>query len=178
MIKKRIKYVDYNGVERTEDFWFDLSEAEILERQNSEYLGYDEMLKRMLLSNDGPTIMRTFKEFLLSSYGVKTPDGRQFMKSEEISKSFEQSPAYSIMLMDICYNPEHAIAFINGVVPKNLSEKAKAAKESRNNMLNHDEEVLDMASIEASLAEKEPSDESKEETKPAVVEEFPKTDDQ
>ena len=88
MLKKTMTYTDYNGVRRTEDFWFNLSKAEIMEMEMGTAGGLAEMLQNIVNAQDGPAIIKTFKELVLKAYGEKTPDGKYFRKSPEISEAF------------------------------------------------------------------------------------------
>jgi hypothetical protein len=130
MFKKTIKYTDYNGQEREEEFYFNLSKAEVIEMEVGEAGGYGEMLKRVVAAKDGALIMKTFKELILKSYGIKSPDGKQFMKSEEISRAFEQSEAYSEMFVEICTNTEAAIEFVSRVLPVSEEARVEATKKA------------------------------------------------
>lgn len=129
MFKKTITYTDYNDVERTETFYFNLNEAEILEMEASENGGYAEMLKSVVDSKDSKQIMQLFKTLLLKSYGIKTPDGKGFMKSKEIVDEFEHSAAYSKIFMDLCTNAEEASRFVQFVLPLK-PEQREAIKDS------------------------------------------------
>lgn len=128
MYKKTIKYTDYNGVEREEDFYFHLNRAEIIEMEASESGGYAEMLKRIVMSHDGPTIMKNFKIFILKSYGEKSPDGKYFDKSEEISRRFEHTEAYSVLFTELCTDANKAIEFINNILPFDKDQKKQFEK--------------------------------------------------
>lgn len=119
MLKKTITYTDFNGTERTEDHYFNLTKAEVVEMEMGVNGGYSEMIQRIVNAQDAPTIMKTFKEFIRKSYGVKSDDGRRFIKSEEISDSFMQTEAYSTLFMELCTNAEAAAAFVSGILPKN-----------------------------------------------------------
>ena len=117
MIKETITYTDLYGVERTEDFYFDLSKPEIIKMQASAKGGYDVQLKSIAASPNGALIMEFFENFIKSAYGEKSDDGRRFMKSEEISKAFSQTEAYSILFMELATDADAASAFVNGIVP-------------------------------------------------------------
>lgn len=117
MFKKTITYTDFNGTERTEDFYFNLTKAEVVQLQNSKDGGYAEMLQRIVKAKDGQAIMDMFKDFIFRSYGIKSEDGRRFEKSPEISRAFEQTEAYSELFMELCTNAEAGAAFINGILP-------------------------------------------------------------
>jgi len=122
MIKKTITYVDYNGNERTEDHYFDLSKAEIMEMQLSVNGGFDVMLKSIIDAKDIPAISKLFKEIIFKSYGKKSADGIRFEKSEEISRAFSQTGAYSELYMELCTDSKAAAEFINGIIPKGLAK--------------------------------------------------------
>lgn len=118
MLKKTIKYTDYNNVERTEDFYFNLTKAEITELQYGVYGGLQEQLKRIIDTNDHPAIIREFKSLILKAYGEKSADGKRFIKSEEISNGFAQTEAYSILFMELATDAKAASDFVNGIVPQ------------------------------------------------------------
>ena len=121
MLKKTITYEDFNGVERKEDFYFNLSKAEIMEMQFGTVGGLDVMLKKIIDAKDVKSIMDTFKMLILKAYGIKSDDGRRFIKSEEISKEFEQTEAYSILYMDLASDDNAAAEFVNGIIPKDVA---------------------------------------------------------
>lgn len=122
MLKKTVKYVDYNGVERTENFYFNMTKAEITEMELSVEGGFSKMLQELVASKDNVKIVQLFKEIVLKAYGEKSPDGRRFVKSKELSEAFAQTEAYSEIFMELALNEEAAAAFINGIMPANLDE--------------------------------------------------------
>ena len=117
MLKKTITYKDYNGVERTEDFMFNLTKEEILEMQLTKDGGMDAAIKKIVDAKDAPEIMRVFKDLILKSYGIVSDDGRRFIKSKEISDSFAQTEAFSMLFMELATDTDAASAFVNGIVP-------------------------------------------------------------
>ena len=124
MLKKIITYTDYNGVEKTEDFYFNLSKAEIMEMELSTYGGLAEMIKRIIDAQDGPAIIKVFKELILKAYGVKSPDGKRFIKSEELFTEFSQTEAYSNLFMELSTDADAASEFIKGIMPVEIPENA------------------------------------------------------
>ena len=122
MLKKTITYTDYNGVEKTEDFYFNLSKAEIMEMELSTYGGLAEMIKRIIDAQDGPAIIKVFKELILKAYGVKSPDGKRFIKSEELFTEFSQTEAYSNLFMELSTDADAASEFIKGIMPVEIPE--------------------------------------------------------
>ena len=117
MLKKTITYTDYNGVTRTEDFYFNLTKAEIMEMQLSTNGGLDVMIKKIIDSQDAPSIIKIFKELILKAYGEKSDDGKRFVKSKEISEGFAQTEAYSQLFMELATDTDAASKFVNGIVP-------------------------------------------------------------
>lgn len=126
MLKKTITYVDYNGSERTEDFYFNLTKAEVMEMEMSTTGGLAEAIKKIVAAQDAPAIIKIFKDLVLKAYGEKSPDGKRFVKSDEISTAFAQTEAYSILFMELATDADAAAKFINGIVPADVA--AEAAK--------------------------------------------------
>lgn len=125
MLKKTITYTDYNGVERTEDFYFNLSKAEILEMELTVSGGYSAMIQKIIDAQDFPTILALWKELVIKAYGVKSADGKQFIKNDEVREAFTQCEAYSILFMSLALDADEAGRFVNGIMPNNWdSEKA------------------------------------------------------
>ena len=130
MIKKTITYSDYNGVERTEDFYFNLTRAEITKMELSIKGGLAEMIKRIVDAQDTPAIIEVFEDLIKRSYGVKTADGRGFVKKSEDLESFMATEAYSQLFMELATDADAAAAFVNGIVPADMAKQAaiEAAK--------------------------------------------------
>lgn len=124
MLKKTITYTDYDGNERTETFYFNLSKAELLEMECSTDGGYADSMKRIIDAQDIPGITREFKRMILKAYGEKSPDGRRFIKSPELSKAFEETEAYSEMFMEFFQDVEKAVDFFKGIIPKDFLDAA------------------------------------------------------
>lgn len=120
MLKKTVTYTDYNGVERTEDFYFNLSKAEVTEMELSVDGGLAQMLENIVNSKDNKEIVRMFKELVLKAYGEKSADGRRFIKNKELSDAFSQTEAYSEIFMELALNEQAAADFVNGILPKSL----------------------------------------------------------
>ena len=126
MLKKTITYHDYNGVEYTQDFYFNLSKAEIMEMELGTTGGLAEMIQKIVAAQDAPSIIKVFKDLILKSYGEKSADGKRFIKSDEISTAFSQTEAYSELFMELATNAEAAAAFVNGIVPAEMAKEAAA----------------------------------------------------
>lgn len=122
MLKKIIKYTDYNDVEREEPFYFNLTKAELAEMDLLTEGGLENRIKKIIAAKDIAEVSRLFKEIILKSYGVKSDDGKRFIKKPEITEDFTFTEAYSNLYMELASDEEAAIAFINGIIPKDLSE--------------------------------------------------------
>lgn len=133
MYKETVKYIDYNGVERTEDVYFNLSKAELMEMQLSTAGGFDTMINKLIKAQDQPTLVKVFKDIILRSYGVPSPDGRRFVKTKELAEEFTQTEAYSDLYMKFITDSEAAAKFINGIMPKSLIEQM--SKQANSHMM-------------------------------------------
>lgn len=127
MIKKTIKYTDYNGVERTEDYYFNLNKAEVIEMEVSVEGGYSELIDRIIKTNDNREIVNVLKTIILKSYGEKSIDGKRFMKVDEngnpLYRKFEDTEAFVELYMELANNAKEAAEFINAVIPNMGNDK-------------------------------------------------------
>ena len=126
MLKKTITYTDYDGVERTEDFFFNLSKAEVAEMELGTAGGMQKLIERILNTQDTKGLIELFKDLILRSYGEKSADGRRFIKSKELSTAFSQTEAYSELFMELATDAEKAAEFVNGITPMVPADKATA----------------------------------------------------
>ena len=122
MYAKEITYNDYNGVERKETFLFDLSEAEILEMELSTVGGFEQYVNKIINAQDTPQLVKLFKELILKAYGVKSDDGRRFIKNDKLREEFSQTPAYSKLFMELATDAQAAAEFVNKIVPESMSD--------------------------------------------------------
>ena len=123
MLKKPIKYTDYNGVERSEDFYFNLSKAELMEMEMSTAGGLAEMITKIVAAQDQPAIIKLFKELILKAYGEKSADGKRFIKSDELAAAFSQTEAYSELFMELSTDSDKAAEFVNKIIPADLAKE-------------------------------------------------------
>lgn len=126
MLKKTITYEDFDGNKRTEDFYFNLSKAEVLEMEMGISGGMTQMLNKIIAAQDGGRVIKTFKDIILKAYGEKSPDGKRFIKSEEISTAFSQTEAYSQLFMELATNADAAATFMNNIIPVDTTKPAMA----------------------------------------------------
>lgn len=136
MLKKKIKYTDYNGNEREEEFLFNLTKAELMEMEMGTAGGLAEMIKSLIASQNAPEIIKIFKEILNKSYGEKSADGKRFMKTDEKGNplyiGFSQTEAYSNLFTELATDSKAAAEFVNGIIPKDLEitdEQRKAIEQ-------------------------------------------------
>ena len=122
MLKKTITYTDYNGEERTEDFYFNMTKAEVTRMELSIDGGLSEEISRITKAKDVPAIMRIFEDLILRSYGVKSPDGKRFIKSQQLAEEFTQTEAYSELFMELATNAKAAAEFVNGIMPQEVKQ--------------------------------------------------------
>lgn len=134
MIKKTVTYKDLNGKERTETFYFHYFESEIMDMEMSEEGGLAERIQRIIDAKDQASLLKVIKKFVVDAYGIKSDDGRRFIKSQEVKDAFVECPAYSKIYMELLTNDELAAEFVNKVVPEDMAEQLAAlvAKKSAN----------------------------------------------
>lgn len=127
MLKKNITYTDYNGTERKEDFYFNLSKAEVMEMELSTVGGLAGYIQKIIDTQDQPALIKIFKDLVLRAYGEKSMDGKRFIKSDELSTAFSQTEAYSQIFMELATDAKKASEFVNGIVPADLAKEAEKA---------------------------------------------------
>lgn len=126
MLKKTVTYTDYNGTERTEDFYFNLTKAEMMEMEMGTTGGFTEMIQRIVAAQDTAAIIKIFKDLVLKAYGEKSADGKRFIKSDEIATAFSQTEAYSIVFMELATDADAAAKFVNGIIPADIASQVDA----------------------------------------------------
>lgn len=138
MISKNIKYVDYNGVEREETFLFNLSKAELMEMEMGTTGGLAETIKKIIETQDQPSIIKIFKDLILKAYGEKSADGRRFLKVDEkgnpLSVGFSQTEAYSNLFMELATDADAAANFVKGIIPADIEIPDQDVNNQKNNI--------------------------------------------
>lgn len=132
MLKKSITYVDYNGEKQTDDCYFNLSKAELLEMEMSEKGGFENYIRTLMEEKDNKKIYKLFKDLILMSYGQKSADGRSFIKKKMVDgqmiylkDEFEQTEAFTELMMELLSGGDEAMAkFINSLIPKEIADQA------------------------------------------------------
>lgn len=148
MYVKEMEYVDFNSVPRKEKFYFNLTKAEILDMELGKTGGFTEYIRKIIEAQDTPELMSLFKMLLLKSYGVKSDDGRRFIKNDQVREDFEQTQAFSDLYMLLALNDKEASDFVNGIVPPDM----KVDEEQKNKFV---KELVPQKLIEESEEEKE-----------------------
>lgn len=123
MLKKTIKYTNYDGITKEKDYFFNLKKSELVDLQFKTSKGFIAYIEEVTKSEDVSALWKAFRDIVLLSYGEKSSDGERFMKSEEISKAFEETEAFSVLIMELIENDGAAADFINGIMPDDLAEE-------------------------------------------------------
>ena len=127
MLKKTITFTDFNGVERKEDYYFNLTKAELIKMELGVKGGLAEKIQRITNEQDAPAIMEFFEELILKSYGKKSEDGKSFIKTDAIREEFKNSAAYDVLFMEMVTDETKGSEFITGIIPAELAvELAKS----------------------------------------------------
>ena len=126
MLPKKITYTDFNGEEKTETFYFNLTEAELAKMQLSSIASLDVMIKNLIETDDREKIVEIFDKFILMSYGERSIDGKYFKKEDSIrgryADDFKASGAYNALFMELVTDTKAVTDFINGILPAKLKE--------------------------------------------------------
>lgn len=139
MLKKSITFETFNGETVTEDHYFHLSKADLVELEVSHKGGLSGWIDRIVSTQDGKALIDEFKKLILWSYGKKSDDGSRFVKTQELREEFQSSPAYEELFMELVTNADAAAEFVNGIVPKGLGKDVEKMKDSVNSVNAGDE---------------------------------------
>lgn len=123
MLKKTITYTDYNGNERTEDFYFNLTKSEILKLEMGTSGGLAQTMQRIINEKENPAMIKLFEDLVLGAHGEKSPDGKYFIKNDETRANFAATEAYSMLFMELATDAEKASEFIKAIIPKDLADE-------------------------------------------------------
>ena len=123
MYKKTITYTDYNDVEQTEDFYFNLNKAELMKIQLQNNGTLQAKLERLINTRETSEIAQIFQDIIDMSYGVKSDDGKRFIKNQEVLDAFKQTEAYSELYVELTTNTDAAVEFITGIIPAKIAEQ-------------------------------------------------------
>ncbi len=154
MLKKTITYDDYNDNTVTDDFFFNFTKLELMEKE-LQLGGLETTIKRLTETNNNEEAYHLFKHLIMASYGKKSEDGKRFIKSKELTESFEQSPALSELIIEFLQKPELGAAFIEGTLPAKLVAEVNAAKEKEKSTAQNVELPTAAPELETTSAEYE-----------------------
>lgn len=135
MLKKTITYIDYDGNERTEDFYFNIDKKELIDLQFSVNGGIDKLINKAVSEKDAKKIIEVFEKIIQLSYGVKSPDGRRFIKNEEILEDFKATQAYNDLFMELAMDAKKASDFVNAIIPKLTKEEQEKVEEQKKQIM-------------------------------------------
>lgn len=143
MLKKTIKFEDYNGEQRSEVYYFNLTKSELTRWNFDHPEGIASYMKKLLKENNYRELLRVFEDLISMSYGVPDADGLHFRKSKALVEDFENSPAYDELFMELVNDNVKFEAFITALVPRDLAAEIKKqqAEEAKKHALDHDTET-------------------------------------
>lgn len=128
MLKRPITYTDFNDNTVTEDFYFNITKSELIELEMTYKEGFSDTLQRIIAEEDKQALINEFKKIVLMAYGVKSPDGKRFEKSDELRTQFSQTAAYNALFLELALDATAAAKFINAVMPQDLAQQADQDK--------------------------------------------------
>ena len=154
MLKKRITFTDYDGNERSEEFYFNLNEMELTKMNlNADGGSLDKILQKIIDTKDIKEVIKLFEMIILTAYGEKSMDGRTFIKNDEVRAKYTSSEAYNVLFMELIGDSKKASEFVRGIVPKDLAMAAAAREAERAKMVEQPKEgtIIEGAFIETSV---------------------------
>lgn len=101
MLKQKVQYEDFDGATQVEDLYFNLNRMELIALQ-SRY-GKEDMaayIDKLVEDKDIEKVYEILNDIVLSAYGIRSEDGKRFLKSETIREEFKQSLAYDALIED------------------------------------------------------------------------------
>lgn len=128
MLKRNITYENFDGETVTETFYFNLTKTEIIELEVSYQSGLEGMLKRIIESEDRRALISEFKKIILLSYGEKSPDGKRFIKSDELREEFAQTAAFDALFIELATDDEAGAVFVKGILPADIAKSVAEAE--------------------------------------------------
>lgn len=138
MLKRSIIYENFDGETETEVFYFNLSKPELIEMEVEHAQGMAKMLQKIIDTKDNRELIKTFKELILLAYGVKSDDGKRFIKSDQLREEFSQTEAYNVLFIELASSDDAAVIFLDGILPRDMrgSITKEQVKENVNKMVN------------------------------------------
>lgn len=127
MLKRPISYEDFNGYQKTDIFYFNISKPELIELEVEYDQGFSSMIQGIIDTKDNKSLIKIFKDIVLLAYGQKSEDGKRFVKSDQLREEFSQTAAYSALFMELASNDGAAAIFIKGVLPKDMAGEVDKA---------------------------------------------------
>lgn len=125
MLKKRIKFEDFNGEEREEDFYFNLTKTELVKWELGTTGGLQSLIRKIVDTKDSGALLKIFDDIIGMAYGVRSDDGKRFIKSKELTDEFRQTNAYDEMFIEFMQNPDNYNEFLKAIIPAEVSKEMK-----------------------------------------------------
>ena len=120
MLKKTIKYTDFDGKERVEDFYFNLTQIELTKMSVSKDEGLETYIRKIIESKNMKEIFDIFQEIILMAYGEKSEDGKRFIKKKNgvrLADEFADSAAFEALFVELASDEKVAAEFFQGIIP-------------------------------------------------------------
>lgn len=120
MLKRSISYEDFNGNSVSEVFYFNITKSELIELELSYEGGFQEALQNIIDAQDHRRLVEEFKKIILFAYGIKSDDGKSFVKNDDLRTAFSQTAAYNALFLELATEADKAATFINAIMPRDI----------------------------------------------------------
>lgn len=131
MLKRNITYEDFDGNSVTETFYFNISKPELVELEVEKKGGFSDWIQAIIKAEDNKTVVEQFKRIVLLAYGVKSEDGKRFIKNDQLREEFSQTNAYNELFMELATQEDAAVRFLTGVLPKDMAEEIQKSSDPK-----------------------------------------------
>ena len=116
MLKKIVKYIDFNGNERSDTLYFNLTDVEVARLEVKFPGGLEKYINNFNAEERPDEILDLFETVLEMSYGIKSEDGRHFRKPPENTRDFMESAVYTKIFFELLSDADVAADFFKAVV--------------------------------------------------------------
>jgi hypothetical protein len=131
MLKHKITYENYDEDQVTEELYFNLTKNELVALEVEHHEGMYKWLEKIAASKDRKTIYDETRKIVLLAYGEKTPDGRSFLKTPEITEAFAHTAAFHKLMEDLVFDEDMSATFMKGILPKDLMAQVEAEEKKQ-----------------------------------------------
>lgn len=130
VLKQTVQYTDFDGNQAMETLYFNLTRTEVAENLHLRDKFQDlenrldlESGSRTLNPNEIAEVLDLVKILMKLAYGIRSDDGKRFIKNDQIWEEFTQTAVYDAFLFSLFEDADKANEFMMGVFPRELADE-------------------------------------------------------